>query len=94
MRAVEASEFIEAIAAEDETGVVLWLANSTGVEQRVMLPGPARDLFRLDAGSFVDAARDPEAASNILRSFQRERTSSPPLRGGARRPCSLKLRKS
>jgi D-apionolactonase len=78
MRAVEASESIEAIAAKDETGAVLWLANRTGVEQRVMLPGPARDLFRLDACSFVDAARDPEAVSRRSGPFSESELLLPP----------------
>ena len=67
MRAVEASDTVEALAAEGEQGLELWLANRTGAEQRVALPGPARDLFQLDADSFATAARDPDALSSLTR---------------------------
>ncbi|BCP54797.1 hypothetical protein K32_34140 [Kaistia sp. 32K] len=69
LRAVETPDTIEAIAAETGDGVELWLANRTGTEQSVALPGAPRDLFLLDADSFVAATRDPDALDTLTKPF-------------------------
>jgi len=69
LRAVTTPDTIEAIAAETGDGVELWLANRTGTEQSVALPGAPRDLFLLDADSFVAATRDPDALDTLTKPF-------------------------
>ena len=69
LRAVTTPDTIEAIAAETGDGVELWLANRTGTEQSVALPGAPRDLFLLDADSFVAATRDPDAIDTLAKPF-------------------------
>ncbi|WEK50149.1 MAG: hypothetical protein P0Y66_21245 [Candidatus Kaistia colombiensis] len=66
---VTTPDTIEAIAAETGDGVELWLANRTGEEQSVALPGVPRDLFLLDADSFVAAAQDPNALDTLTKPF-------------------------
>lgn len=69
LRAVTAPDTIEAIAAETGDGVELWLANRTGTEQSVVLPGAPRSLFLLDADSFVAAAGDRDALDHLNQPF-------------------------
>ena len=69
LRAVETPDTIEAIAAETGDGVELWLANRTGAEQSVTLPGAPRTLFLLDADSFVAAAGDRDALDHLNQPF-------------------------
>jgi hypothetical protein len=69
LRAVEAPDTIEAIAAETGDGVELWLANRTGAEQSVTLPGTPRTLFLLDADSFVAATADRDALDHLTKPF-------------------------
>ncbi|MBZ9935601.1 hypothetical protein LB518_04815 [Mesorhizobium sp. BR1-1-16] len=78
MLAVEASPFIEAIAAETENGTELWLANRTGTPQDVTLPGAPRDVFVLDAESFVAASANPAALDHLTRSFTESETTLAP----------------
>ncbi len=69
MLRVEASSFVEAIAAETEDGIELWLANRTGAPQSANLPRAARDVFVLDADSFLAAAADPDARTSLAAPF-------------------------
>jgi len=70
LRKVTAPDTIETIAAETGDGVELWLANRTGTEQSVALPGAPRDLFLLDADSFVAATRDRNALDALTKPFE------------------------
>jgi hypothetical protein len=76
--AVETPDTIEAIAAETGDGVELWLANRTGTEQSVTLPGTPRTLFRLDADDFVAAAGDREALDQLTQPFSGTTLTLPP----------------
>ncbi|WP_018183870.1 hypothetical protein [Kaistia granuli] len=69
LRAVATPDAIEAIAAETGDGVELWLANRTGTEQSVTLPGAPRSLFLLDADSFVAATGDRDALDHLTQPF-------------------------
>ncbi|MCX5517322.1 hypothetical protein OSH10_02640 [Kaistia defluvii] len=69
LRQVTTPDAIEAIAAETGDGVELWLANRTGSEQSVALPGAPRDRFLLDADSFVAATQDANALDTLARPF-------------------------
>jgi hypothetical protein len=63
---------VQAVAAEREDGTrVVWLANLTGEGRNVTLDPAVKDgrIFILDAGSFVAAAADREAATNLARPF-------------------------
>lgn len=66
---VTTPDTIEAIAAETGDGVELWLANRTGTEQSVALPGAPRDRFLLDADSFVAATQDGNALDTLAKPF-------------------------
>jgi hypothetical protein len=70
LRSVTTPDTIEAIAAETGDGVELWLANRTGTEQSVTLPGTPRDLFLLDADSFVAAAKNRNALDTLTKPFE------------------------
>lgn len=69
LRAVSTPDTVEAIAAETGDGVELWLANRTGTEQSVALPGTPRTLFLLDADNFVAATRDRDALDHLTTPF-------------------------
>ena len=78
LRAVTTPDTIEAIATESGDGVELWLANRTGSEQSVTLPGTPRDLFLLDADSFVAASQERNALDTLTKPFEdRTLTLSP-----------------
>ncbi len=67
LRPVAASASIEGLAAETAEGTELWLANRTGNSETLALPRPARDVFLLDADSFVAAAEDANALETLTR---------------------------
>jgi hypothetical protein len=69
LRQVTTPDTIEAIAAETGDGIELWLANRTGSEQSVALPGAPRDRFLLDADSFVAATQDGNALDTLAKPF-------------------------
>lgn len=69
LRQVTTPDTIEAIAAETGDGIELWLANRTGSEQSVALPGAPRDRFLLDADSFVAATQDANALDTLAKPF-------------------------
>ncbi|MET4634245.1 hypothetical protein [Kaistia defluvii] len=69
LRKVTTPDTIEAIAAETGDGIELWLANRTGSEQSVALPGAPRDRFLLDADSFVVATQDGNALDTLAKPF-------------------------
>jgi hypothetical protein len=63
---------VQAVAAETRDGTrVVWLANLTGEGRNVTLDPAVKDgrIFILDAGSFVAASEDREAATNLARPF-------------------------
>ncbi|MBN8994245.1 MAG: hypothetical protein J0H94_03395 [Rhizobiales bacterium] len=63
---------IQAVAAEKADGTrVVWLANLTGEGRNVTLDPAVKNgrIFLLDAGSFVEAAKDRDAATNLARPF-------------------------
>ena len=51
---------VDMLIMDSTTGTELWLANLTGREQTVSLPGPATGTAVLDASTFVEASRVPD----------------------------------
>jgi hypothetical protein len=78
LRAVTTPDTIEAIAVETSDGIELWLANRTGTPQTAALPGTPRDLFLLDADSFVAATQDVNALDTLTKPFEDRTLSLPP----------------
>ena len=62
---------VQAVAAETAAGREVWLANLTGDDISVAVEGVEGDgeIFTLDAGSFVEATRDPDASGRLARPF-------------------------
>lgn len=77
MRAITCSapSRLQAIAVERENGLEVWLANLTSAEVICDLDNDIRDVAILDEGSFVMAAGDPNAITELTRSHSGKRVA-------------------
>jgi hypothetical protein len=60
---------VQAVAAETDAGLSLWVANLTGEKLKIELPQATRAGFVLDATSFATAASDTKAVENGRKSL-------------------------
>lgn len=77
MRAITCSapSRLQAIAVERENGLEIWLANLTSAEVICDVDNDIRDVAIFDEGSFVGAASDPNAITELTRSHSGKRIS-------------------
>jgi len=69
---------LQAIAAQRENGLEIWLANLVGTETICNLDNSIRNLAILDEGSFVAAAGDPDAITALSRPHSGKRIALAP----------------